>query len=243
MLKKIIKKLIPDKYINSLMIVTNKVFDIYALKSYSQEGEDMILRRIFEYHEKGFYVDVGAHHPNRFSNTYIFYKRGWSGINIDATPGSMAPFKKKRPRDINIEAAVSNEKKEMLFYIFNEPALNTLDPKLAQSRESKKYHIVEKKKIVTKTLRELLKENLPKNRKINFLSVDVEGKDLEVLQSNDWELFRPEYILVECLNIPLKELSDLTNNDVYKFLAGRNYSFFAKTFGTVIFKDSKVGDH
>ena len=152
----------------------------------------------------------------------------------------MTPFKKKRPRDINIEAAVSNERKELIFYIFNEPALNTLDQKLALSRENEKYHIVEKKKIFARKLGELLTEHLPKNQKINFLSVDVEGLDLEVLQSNDWKLFRPEYILVECLNMPLKELEDLKNNEVYKFLTGINYRYFAKTYATVIFKDGNM---
>mgnify|MGYP001334584774 CR=1 FL=1 len=85
----------------------------------------MILNRIFGNQAKGFYIDVGAHHPKRFSNTYLFYKRGWSEINIDAMPGSMKIFDKQRPRDINIEKPVSNEKKIMDFYIFNEPALNS----------------------------------------------------------------------------------------------------------------------
>ena len=68
----------------------------YGLISYSQEGEDMILRRLFETRRRGFYVDVGAHHPRRFSNTYYFYRQGWSGINIDAAPGSMKLFDRLR---------------------------------------------------------------------------------------------------------------------------------------------------
>ena len=62
------------------------------MMSYSQQGEDMILKSLFQDHQSGFYVDVGAHHPSRFSNTYFFYLRGWRGINIDAMPGSMAAF-------------------------------------------------------------------------------------------------------------------------------------------------------
>jgi hypothetical protein len=64
----------------------------YLNQSYSQEGEDMVLYRTFETVKEGFYVDVGAHHPDRFSNTYKFYKQGWRGINIDAMPGGMDPF-------------------------------------------------------------------------------------------------------------------------------------------------------
>src|SRR5580700_9536062 len=99
------------------------------LESYAQEGEDMVMRRFFESRATpGFYVDVGAHHPQRFSNTYFFYRQGWRGINIDAMPGSMKAFETLRPRDINIEAAVSAEHQSLTYAIFNEPALNSFDP-------------------------------------------------------------------------------------------------------------------
>src|SRR5580658_8816405 len=81
----------------------------YFRHSFSQEGEDMILASFFEGKKNGFYVDVGAHHPKRFSNTHHFYIRGWRGINVDATPGSMKLFRRTRPDDINIEAAVSDQ--------------------------------------------------------------------------------------------------------------------------------------
>ena len=82
------------------------IWDRERQASYSQEGEDRILQRLFENQTPGFYVDIGAHHPRRFSNTYIFYKQGWRGINVDATPGSMFLFRVFRKRDINLEIAV-----------------------------------------------------------------------------------------------------------------------------------------
>jgi hypothetical protein len=91
-------------------------FGINYERSYSQEGEDRILLRPFENCKDGFYVDVGAHHPTRYSNTYLFYRMEWSGINIDAAPGSMNLFKKKRPRDINLEVAISDREEELTFY-------------------------------------------------------------------------------------------------------------------------------
>ena len=100
MLKQIVKAILPKYLIEKLIIIKNNYFDGFSLKSYSQEGEDMILRRLFEKQKTGFYVDVGAHHPKRFSNTFFFYKKGWSGINIDAMPNSMRLFDKIRPRDI-----------------------------------------------------------------------------------------------------------------------------------------------
>ena len=77
----------------------------------------MILRVIFAKQQTGFYVDVGAHHPKRFSNTYFFYKKGWYGINIDATPGIMENFKKMRKRDINLNIGISDTTGERDFYI------------------------------------------------------------------------------------------------------------------------------
>ena len=87
----------------------------FARRCYSQEGEDMILQRMFGQRREGFFVDVGAHHPFRYSNTYLFYKKGWRGINIDATPGSMREFEKYRPADINLEVAVSQTPGEFCF--------------------------------------------------------------------------------------------------------------------------------
>lgn len=195
----------------------------------------MILRRIFEDIQHGFYVDVGAHHPKRFSNTYFFYKMGWSGINIDAMPGSMELFNKIRPRDTNVEAAVDRERKEIKFYIFNEPALNTFDFELGKKRMNGKYHVIEERKIITKTLKDILDVNLPKNRKINFMSIDVEGYDIEVIQSNDWKLYRPEYILIESDG---KNMKEVQNNELYKYLLKQNYILFGKSVLTLIFKDN-----
>ena len=104
-------------------------------KSFSQEGEDMILNRIYEHKKDGFFVDIGAHHPMRFSNTYLFYNKGWRGINVDAAPGSMIDFKKHRPRDINLEIPVSDKSDELEYFMFNDGALNTLDKERANKIE------------------------------------------------------------------------------------------------------------
>ncbi len=86
-------------------------FDIYATKSYSQEGREIILRRILEKKKTvGFYIDVGAHHPKRLSNTYYFYKKGWRYMNIDAKPKCMKIFRRTRPRDLNLEFAISDKR-------------------------------------------------------------------------------------------------------------------------------------
>ena len=110
-------------------------WDPWQRSSWSQEGEDLILARIFGDKPDGFYVDVGAHHPQRFSNTYYFYRRGWRGINIDAMPGSMLAFNRLRPLDINIELGIGSQPGKLNFYMFNEPALNGFAKDLADSRD------------------------------------------------------------------------------------------------------------
>ncbi|MGI0481008.1 FkbM family methyltransferase [Geminocystis sp. CENA526] len=208
-------------------------YDPFFVRSYSQEGEDLLLQRFFGDKKKGFYVDVGAHHPKRFSNTLIFYRRGWNGINIDAMPGSMKLFSKERPRDINLEIPISKEPKTLTYFQFDEPALNGFDEQLSLTREkSTNYKIVSKKEIKTSTLKEILEQHLTEQQEIDFLSVDVEGLDLEVLQSNNWLKFRPKMVLVECLK---SSLSQITNDQIYYFLTEKGYKIYAKTVNTVFF--------
>lgn len=211
------------------------VFDRYALKSYSQEGEDMILRRLFENRKTGFYVDIGAHHPARFSNTYFFYKRGWRGINIDAMPGSMRAFNTFRPRDINLEQAVSEIARTLDFYIFNEPALNGFNARLSHERDlsADAFKILETKKLQTRRLDSILNEYLPEKQSIDFMSIDVEGLDLKVLKSNDWTRYRPEVVLIEVLNGTFPEL---LTNDTSSYLRAQGYEIFAKAVNTVIYQ-------
>ena len=204
--------------------------------SWSQEGEDILLLRIFGDQNDGLYVDVGAHHPKRFSNTYLFYKRGWRGINIDAMPGSMKLFHKMRPRDINLEMGVANQEGSLNYYVFNEPALNGFSFELSEERNKAKnpYHIKDVIKVDVKPLRQILDCHLVEGKGIDFLSVDVEGFDLEVLQSNDWSKYRPKFVLAEVLN---SSLHDLDQDPVVRFMRDQNYVVYAKLVNTVFFKE------
>jgi FkbM family methyltransferase len=205
----------------------------YQLVSYSQEGEDLILARIFGLQKSGFYVDVGAHHPQRFSNTYLFYRKGWRGINIDAMPGSMVPFRKIRPRDVNLEIPVMRTRGRLTYYKFNEPALNGFSKELSESRDGRGgYKIVGKTEIEGAPLREILEKHLAAGTEIDFLSIDVEGLDIEVLQSNDWSRFRPKVVLVEIL---VSSLTGMQTNDVFRLLEAQRYQVFAKALNTVFF--------
>ncbi|MBN2378069.1 MAG: FkbM family methyltransferase [Sedimentisphaerales bacterium] len=235
-IKCILRNILPAFMIKQMVRVKNSYFDGYALKSYSQDGEDMILQRFYGHKSKGLYVDIGAHHPMRFSNTYVFYKKGWSGINIDAMPGSMKIFKKFRKRDLNLEVPVSNSSQEMTYYIFNETALNTFSKELSEKAvDEGKYVIVDTVKMRPRSLSDLLDEHL-EGQKIDFLDIDVEGLDYEVLLSNNWIKYRPTIVLIEQL---ATTLDALVNNKVSQFMKEKSYLLYAKTVNTAFYIDSQ----
>lgn len=205
-------------------------------KSYSQDGEDMILKALFEQKKgyKGFFVDVGAHHPVRFSNTKYFYNRGWRGINIEPTPDAIKAFKLFRKRDINLNIGIGPEKGSLTFHCFNEPALNSFSKEVSEriDRESDKYKIIQRLEIDVLPLSEVFDKHLPSGQKIDFISIDVEGLDFQVLQSNNWDKYEPEVILIE-ENVNIDEIS---KSPIYQFLKEKGYKFFAKTLRTCIYR-------
>lgn len=235
-LKELLLRLIPKQILDFCQRPVNGEYELrdrFVTLSYSQEGEDLILKRIFEGKQAGFYIDVGAHHPKRFSNTYIFYKMGWRGVNLDATPGSMNDFQKIRPDDINLEMAISDNKEVLKYYIFNEPALNTFSYEEAKKKDGlDNYKIVGELEIQTYQLSEILNEYLKPQQEIDFLNIDVEGFDFQVLKSLDWSANKPFVILIESLNSSIEEIEE---NKVYQFLLLKSYRLIAKTMNTLIF--------
>ena len=225
---------LPEIALRYLRRIRHILFSNYAKDSYSQEGEDMLLDCFLARRDSGFYVDVGAHHPQKFSNTYRLYRRGWSGLNIDANPGSMRMFRRVRPRDINIEVGVSSRRQELTYYVFNEPALNTFNKDLALERVAGIYSIIKELKIPTAPLGELLDQYVPANTKIDLLTIDVEGLDYDVLRSNDWSRYSPEFVLVECFDS--LTLDQVKSDPVAALLLGHHYSVVAKTMHTVLFR-------
>lgn len=207
----------------------------HSRMSWSQEAEDLVLDKYFKRRKNGFYVDVGAHHPDRFSNTRLFYLRGWCGINIDAMPGSMIAFERSRPRDINLQIGIAAEVGELTYYRYDEPALNgfvrgssTIDSNRAQGA----YRLLGTESVAVAPLACVLESHLPSGQAIDFLSVDAEGLDPEVLKSNDWNRFRPECVVVELDGLLLEEA---LRDESCTFLRERGYRLYAKTGKSAIF--------
>src|SRR3989344_491654 len=202
----------------------------YVIISYSQSGEDILLNdHIFQNKKNGFYVDIGAHHPKRFSNTYLLYKRGWSGINIDPIPGMKKLFK-GRKRDIRINAGISDKSGSMEYHMFHKGAVNTFEERVAKEQE-KRYGKPEVVKVEVHTLKEIL-DIYVAGKEIDFMNVDVEGHELQILKSNDWKRYLPEIIAIEDQGL---DLENLNKSNVHLFLQEKRYNLLNKLNYTSIY--------
>ena len=180
----------------ALTEIKMKLYYQLFLGSYSQFQEDLILDKLLQYRKNGFYVDVGAFDPYRFSNTMHFYRKGWSGVNVEPNKEHWKRFIKFRSHDINLNAGIGDKKGKLTFYSIDPPTLSTFQKDQADAYIKKGFKLLEKAKVPVFTLKEVLAK-YAKNKKIDFLSVDVEGMEIGVLKSNDWKLYRPNYLCVE----------------------------------------------
>ncbi|UFS72770.1 FkbM family methyltransferase [Geomonas sp. RF6] len=168
-----------------------------ALGSFSQYQEDLIIDAIFRGRKDGVYVDVGANDPVLLSNTKRFYDRGWCGVNVEPTPHLYRKLAQARPRDINLEMGVGPTESEMTFYLLNVDTLSSFDRETAL-RNVKEFDVtvVEERPVKVIPLVQIFERYLD-GRQVDLLSVDTEGCDLTVLQSNRWDEHRPEVVIVE----------------------------------------------
>lgn len=216
------------------------LFHRHARVAFSQEGEDLVIARLFDGQPTGIYVDVGAYHPTRFSNTYLLYRRGWSGVNIDATPGSMEAFRKRRPRDRNVEIAVGLERGTCDIHVFEEGAVNTLSPDLAEHRTSNEdYRLLDVVAVPVAPLAAILDDNIPSGAAVDLMTIDVEGSDLDVIKSNDWDKYRPRVVVIEILR---SSITGLDSQPEIEFLAALGYDVHAKLHNSVVLLDRHRGD-
>jgi FkbM family methyltransferase len=162
--------------------------------SYAQNFEDVVLARVFADAPCGFYVDVGANHPENDSLTKHFSDRGWHGINVE--PGRyFADLAASRPRDVNLNVAVSNVPGPATFYEGASPGLASLSPEVP---ESMRFVVGERttRIVPVRPLRDILAEHAA-DTSIDFLSIDVEGHERSVILSGDWRRFRPRVLVIE----------------------------------------------
>ena len=191
-------------------------------KSYSNWGIDMMADFIFREKNKGVYIDIGCHHPMINNNTYPLYKRGWNGINIDIDYSAIDSFNFLRSKDTNIEIAVSdNVGNSDLFFYHNRAAKNTLS-------KEKGLDAKQIRSIKTTTLNKIIQESIYKDQKINFLTIDVEGFELNVLRGFDFKKYKPELVVVELIQEGMTEffhqnITNIQNSDIYLYMIKQDY--------------------
>ena len=216
-----------------------KIF--FPKNSYSMLGEDKFIKNYFRNKSKGFYVDVGCYHPLDGNNTQLLYKKGWNGINLDINHYSIKLFNFLRKRDISIHSGISNKKSKLIMYYRKEiNMLNTLDKKIAKMQFRNGY---KKKNIQVNTLNYHISKHSKKIETIDFINIDVEGGELNVLKSLNFKTFKPQLVCIEIHNI--KNMFDtnyryLKSNNVYNFLVKKGYKIVWKHKYSFILERKKL---
>ncbi len=181
--------------------------------------------------EKGVFIDLGCNHPIKFNNTYLLYKRGWRGINIDLDQKSIEEFNKIREKDYNVQSLVSSKsnKEKDIFYYHSRSAINTVSEELIKYRNTDKNKIqVLKQK--TETLENIIERSPYKNKKIDLLSIDIENHEYEALKNFNFSKYKIQVIVIEIhdlkqdkLEIYNQSLDFVLNSNIYKLLDKNGY--------------------
>lgn len=197
--------------------------EISKFVTFSEYLEDYILFSIFYDVKNGFYIDIGANDPNLCSVTKAFYLRGWHGINIEPLPDKYKSLQLNRKKDINLNICIGKIEGNGTFYL--QRGLSTLIKKYIRK---KKKHI----NIKINTMKNVCRKYVPNNKELQFVKIDVEGGEKEVLLGYDFENYRPKVFCIEatypCTRIPSHKLWEkiLIDNDFsfgYQYKVNRFY--------------------
>ncbi len=218
MKKKLIKNKIFYYFYKILKIYRNRKPSIH----YGEFGEDILVNRILKNLETGKYVDVGCYHPYKGSLTAQLYKKGWKGINIDLSKSSIDLFNLVRKEDINLNLAVSDFNGQTSY--FENSPINQQNSLIKNNDNQKKIEID------CKNLNLILEEN--KFEKFEYLNIDVEGSEQNVINGINLSKYSPILITIENNNL---HINDYIESETYKILIKNNYTFISKTGVTNFF--------
>jgi len=220
----------------------------FQKRSFSQCGEDLIVEFIFRELkiDHPVYLDVGAHHPYYLSNTALMYLNGCKGISVEPDPDLFKVIQRARPLETSLNAGVGLEGNTLAdFYVMNFSTLNTFS-KIEAERyaEYPDKFIKEIIRIPLLSLSDIIRSHLGNNAP-NFLTIDVEGMDLAIIQSFDFSKWRPEVLCVETLSYT-EDNSEVKLTDTIRHLESQGYLLYADTYVNSIFVDrlpwTKRGD-
>jgi len=230
------------KYFKLLYYLFYRPKIFFPKKNYSIFGEDRFVDNYFKNKLNGFYIDVGCYHPLDGNNTYLLHKKGWRGINLDINSYSIKLFDFFRKKDVNIHSGISKKKNKLTMYYRKEiNMLNTLDEKIAKTHFLNGY---KKKNVKVNTLNFFISKHFKNLKEIDFLNIDTEGTELDVLKSLNFKYYKPQLICVEIHN-PKKmydtDYTYLKSNNVYKYLINQKYKIIWKKKYSFIFERKKNG--
>ena len=204
-----------------------------VFRSFSQFNEDLLIDLLFGSKNNGFYLDIGANDPSFNNNMKRFYDKGWSGINIEPGIDSIKKFCESRIRDINLNIGVGPVKGALTFYqVVGDSTLSSFNEKIAKKMAAKFGLTIDEISIDVLRLIDVFEEYV-KDKQVDFMSVDTEGLDLEVLQSNDWDRFRPTLIMVEI---------DNQYQQIVEFMSQCNYVLVYNNYHNGIFIDKATSE-
>jgi FkbM family methyltransferase len=210
--------------------------EIFRKKSYSQSGEDIIVKYIFDLIgiKKFNYIDIGAHHPYYLSNTALFYELGCRGINIEPDSILFESFVKCRPDDVNLNIGISNNTGEQDFYVMNVPTLNTFSKEEAEKccREGN-FSITKTLKIKTEQIQNIIAQ-YSNNIFPQFLNIDAEGIDELIINSIDFRTNFPIVICIETISFS-ESGRGIKNTALIKKIKNSGYINYADTYINSIF--------
>lgn len=201
--------------------------------SFSQYGEDLILDALTGHKGSGFYVDVGCNHPTNISNSYRFYLRGWSGIAIDANEEFASEWKRVRPNDKFYPACISDEPTEVDFKVFENRALSSIGGERFYDNDEH-YRVASVRRIRTTSLTELLDDS-GAPAQFDFLSIDAEGHDFNVLRSLQLERYTPKVVLLELHGTDF-DIGELRKAEAVQYLHDLGYRPEAVIWTNVFFR-------
>ena len=236
------KLLFGNFFFKKIYFFFNKYKSLFISKksSYSQGSMDLVLLDVFKNINNGIYIDVGCQHPIKNNNTYLLHKKGWSGVNIDLDKHNIEIFDYNRPNDINLECAVSDKIEEVDLYFYHvKSPINTLNKSVSDYQAANVNKII---KITTDTLNNVLEKTTYSNKKIDLLTIDVEGNELKVLKGLDLNKFSPFLIVVEFLDLDSKKfeinynnLNNVLKSELYIYLLSKNYKLVNWVNGDLVF--------
>lgn len=208
-------------------------------RSYAQCGEDLIVSSAFSILgiSNPSYLDLGAHHPTYLSNTYYFYRQRRYGVCVEPDPVCFKSFQKKRKRDVCLNVGAGIEANaEADFFLMSAATLNTFSQEEAERIDKEtSYKIIQQIKVPLVPINQIIEQHF--RSAPNFVSLDIEGLDLELLHSFDFDRWRPEVFCIETVVFSESRSGSVKTTDIIQFMKKQGYFVFADTYINTIFVD------